>query len=132
MNGVGAPIARVSVALITRNRPKLLRGCLASWRSQSVQPFEIVVSDDSDDSTRPEVKEIAAEFETRWVPGPRRGLYANRNLAAARCGGTHVLSADDDHEHPVDLLEKCQSAIESDAAAVWCLGEVHRWTDIDK
>ena len=40
---------RLSVALLTRNRPESLRRCLASLRAQDCQPSEIIVSDDSDD-----------------------------------------------------------------------------------
>jgi len=40
---------RLSVALVTRNRPESLDRCLASLRAQDTQPFEIAVSDDGDD-----------------------------------------------------------------------------------
>jgi glycosyltransferase involved in cell wall biosynthesis len=121
---------KISIALVTRNRPEWLRRCLKSWRSQTVQPFEIVLSDDSDDSVRPEIQQIASQFEARWIAGPRRGLYANRNHVAAHCQGTHVFSADDDHEHPVDFLEKCEAALQEDSKSAWCLGEVSAWEKI--
>jgi glycosyltransferase involved in cell wall biosynthesis len=95
-----------------------------------VQPFEIVVSDDSDDSIRTVATEIAKEFEARWIAGPRRGLYANRNHVATHCHGTHILSADDDHEHPSDLLEKCLAALWEDSNSAWCLGEVLSWEEV--
>ncbi|MFM6022178.1 MAG: glycosyltransferase family 2 protein, partial [Dolichospermum sp.] len=38
----------LSIALVTRNRPESLERCLKSLRSQNVQPFEVVISDDSD------------------------------------------------------------------------------------
>lgn len=123
---------QVSVALVTRNRPDSLKRCLASWRAQSAQPFEIVVSDDSDPPLRPEIQRIAQEFHASWFPGPRRGLYANRNSVARRCNGTHVFSADDDHEHPTDFLEKCMAALEEDCAAALCVGEVLSWTDVGR
>ena len=120
----------ISVALVTRNRPASLRRCLVSWRSQTVQPFEIVISDDSDDLIRPLVQNLAAEFDARWTSGPRRGLYANRNHVASSCQGTHVFSSDDDHEHPVDFLEKCLLALKRDPHSAWCLGEVWSWKDV--
>ena len=121
---------RISVALVTRNRPQSLIRCLKSWRAQNVQPLEIVVSDDSDDAVRPEIRRIATEFGARWIGGPRRGLYANRNHVAAECQGTHVFSADDDHEHPVDFLERCLAALQTDPRSAWCLGEVYSWNEI--
>lgn len=123
---------RISVALVTRNRPDSLVRCLKSWRAQSTLPLEIIVSDDSDDAFRLEVQQIAKRFEARWIPGPRRGLYANRNFAAAQCAGTHVLSGDDDHEHPADLLEKCQAALREDSRSAWCLGEVLSWEEVGR
>ena len=121
---------KISIALVTRNRPQSLRRCLTSWRSQGVRPYEIVISDDSDDSIRTEIQHLATEFNARWVPGPRNGLYSNRNHAANQCWGTHVFSSDDDHEHPPDLLEKCLEALYEDPGSAWCLGEVWAWEKI--
>lgn len=123
---------KISIALVTRNRSDSLRRCLKSWRAQSVQPFEIVLSDDSDDSMRPEIQQIAKEFDARWIAGSCRGLYANRNHVAKHCRGTHVFSADDDHEHPIDLLEKCLAALQEAPNSAWCLGEVLSWEDIPR
>ncbi len=123
---------QISIAIVTRNRPESLERTLASWRRQTHQPSEILVSDDSDDSVRSEVKSIALRYDAVWIAGPRRGLYANRNHVVSFCNGSHFLSGDDDHEHPLDLLKKCHSAVESDARAIWCLGEVHDWSDLEK
>jgi glycosyltransferase involved in cell wall biosynthesis len=115
----------LSVALVTRNRPEILRRCLQSWRSQSVAPFEIVVSDDSDAGHADKVRALAAEFACRYLPGPRRGLYANRNVASLACQGTHILSADDDHTHPTDYVEKILATVSADPGRVWVFGERH-------
>jgi glycosyltransferase involved in cell wall biosynthesis len=115
---------KISIALVTRNRPESLRRCLQSWRAQSVQPFEIVVSDDSDDSVRPEIHQIARQYEARWIAGPRRGLYANRNRVFSACEGTHIMSADDDHTFLPGYLELCFKAVGLDPDAVWTTGEI--------
>ena len=122
----------ISIALVTRNRPDSLRRCLSSWRAQTLQPFEIVVSDDSEDAIRLEIQGIAQEFLARYIPGPRRGLYANRNHVAGHCLGTHVFSADDDHEHPSDFLEKCMEAVKQHPDSIWCLGEADSWSGVSK
>ena len=114
---------RLSVALVTRNRPEWLRQCLQSWRSQDQQPFEIIVSDDSDDSIRLEIQRLCDQFHCRWIPGPRRGLYANRNNAFRATGGTHVMSADDDHTHPSGFVGSVVGAVRSDPQAIWTFGE---------
>lgn len=111
----------LSIALVTRNRPESLHRCLASVRAQEVPPFEIVVSDDSDDPSPG--AGIAREFGARHVPGPRRGLYANRNAAALACRGTHLRTMDDDHTLPPGHLRLCLEAVARDPQSLWTAGE---------
>src|SRR3954451_20622301 len=73
---------RQSVALVTRNRPESLERTLRSVKSQDVQPWELVISDDSSEEYAPRVAEIVATFGARYIRGPQRGLYANRNHVA--------------------------------------------------
>jgi glycosyltransferase involved in cell wall biosynthesis len=113
----------VSVALVTRNRAPSLERCLESWRRQSPQPHEIVISDDSDDENAPAMEAIARRFGCRYTRGPRRGLYANRNHASLTCRGTHIVSADDDHTHPQDYVAVIRELIETDPGRVWIFSE---------
>jgi len=117
------PRIAVSVALVTRNRPRSLERCLESWRRQAVAPDEIVVSDDSDDDTAAESEEIARRYGCRYTRGPRRGLYANRNHASLECRGTHIVSADDDHTHPAGYVAVIRDLITSDLRRVWIFSE---------
>jgi glycosyltransferase involved in cell wall biosynthesis len=117
------PPISVSVALVTRNRPRSLERCLESWRRQTVHPDEIMVSDDSDDETAAVTEQIARRFGCQYTRGPRRGLYANRNHASIACRGTHILSADDDHTHPADYLAVIRELAASDARRVWIFSE---------
>src|SRR5688572_14108479 len=117
------PEIRLSVALVTRNRPESLRRCLASLRAQDPQPWEIVISDDSLDAFVEETQAVAKEFRARYVPGPRRGLYANRNAVARACRGTHVRSMDDDHTFPSGHFAQCLAAVQSRPEALWTTGE---------
>jgi len=112
---------RLSIALVTRHRPESLRRCLASVRSQDTQPFEIIISDDSDDPSAAEA--IAKEFEASHIAGPQRGLYANRNAAALACRGTHIRTMDDDHTLPPGHLRACLEAVARDPQALWTCGE---------
>ncbi len=113
----------LSVALVTRNRPRSLERTLRSLRDQDIQPSEVIVSDDSDYANIPSVREIAEGFGCDYKPGPRRGLYANRNQAACACHGSHVRSMDDDHEFPARHIAACIEAISSDPNALWMIGE---------
>ena len=123
IGALGSQEARLSIALVTRNRPDWLRKCLASWRSQVPQPFEIVISDDSDAAIEPEVQSIAREYDCRWIRGPKRGLYANRNQVAVSCTGTHIMSADDDHTHPPGFIAAVMTSIAEDPERIWIFSE---------
>jgi len=115
----------LSVGLVTRNRANSLERTLISLRSQSVQPFEVVISDDSDDIHVSAVERLTRRFGCRYVRGPQQGLYANRNYVARACTGTHVRTMDDDHEFPPGHMERCLEAVAADPAAIWVLGEFY-------
>jgi glycosyltransferase involved in cell wall biosynthesis len=114
---------RISVALVTRNRTDSLLRTLRSLIQQDVQPSEVIVSDDSDEGVAEEVKAIVERHGFRYIRGPRRGLYANRNHAASACTGTHIRTMDDDHEFPARHFHFCAEALQMDPAAVWIIGE---------
>jgi glycosyltransferase involved in cell wall biosynthesis len=129
---MSTPDIRISIAIVTRNRISSLERALCSWRRQSVQPFEIVISDDSDPEHASTVEQLAATYDCRYGRGPRKGLYANRNHVVQYCSGSHILTADDDHEHPSDYLEKIQMAVRKEPNTVWCMGELYSWQDFEK
>jgi len=113
----------LSVALVTRNRPESLNRCLKSLRSQKFQPFEVIVSDDSDPDLVPQTEAVARQWGCHYISGPHRGLYANRNHVVKACRGTHIRTMDDDHEFPKDHFEKVQQRVKSDPSSVWIIGE---------
>lgn len=115
---------KLSVALVTRNRPESLERCLQSLRSQSVQPYEVVISDDSDQDLAKEVEAIASRWDCRYITGSRRGLYANRNHVALACEGTHIRTMDDDHVLPDGHIQQCMEAVSSDPKSIWTTGEI--------
>ncbi len=115
---------KLSVALVTRNRPAGLRDTLESVRSQTMQPFEIIVSDDSDnESAMKENREIAEQLRCLYLTGPKTGLYANRNFAARHSSGTHIRTMDDDHTFPPNHFEVCLKKVEEDPGSIWIIGE---------
>ena len=114
---------KLSIALVTRNRPASLERTLKSLRAQEVQPWEVIVSDDSDANHISEVQRITLAYGCEYLTGPRLGLYANRNHVAAACRGTHIRTMDDDHEFPKNHFEECLVAIQHDLDSVWVIGE---------
>ena len=117
------PAIRLSVALVTHNRPRSLERALVSLREQDVQPWEVIISDDSDESSALAIRELARSYGCRYVRGPARGLYANRNHSALACGGTHIRTMDDDHELPPGHIDRCVEGISEDPGAVWIISE---------
>jgi glycosyltransferase involved in cell wall biosynthesis len=113
----------MSVAVVTRNRPTSLERTLQSLRAQDRQPWEVIVSDDSDDNQIEHVKRITDTFSCQYLRGPRRGLYSNRNHVALACRGTHIRTMDDDHEFPPRHFEYCLRAAAEDPASIWIIGE---------
>lgn len=122
---------RLSVSVVTYGRPDSLARTLASLRAQDVQPWEVVVSDDSGPGEAATVRAVAEQYGCRYVEGPRRGLYANRNAAALACRGTHIRTMDDDHEFPAGHFAACLAAIGEDPDAIWALGEwIPAWGEL--
>jgi glycosyltransferase involved in cell wall biosynthesis len=115
---------KLSVALVTRDRPESLERGLASLRAQNVQPFEVIVSDDSTVEYMRATRAVATKYGCIYYAAPHRGLYANRNFAAQQCRGTHIRTMDDDHILPPDHLAKCLQAVSTDPSAIWTTGEI--------
>lgn len=117
---------RLSIAIVTRNRPESLKQTLFSISQQNVQPFEIIVSDDSDQvNFQKWNKKICEKYHCLYFKGPQKGLYANRNFVAKKCSGTHFRTMDDDHEFPENHLGECVKAIEREPDTIWTLGEYY-------
>ncbi|MDJ1168125.1 glycosyltransferase [Roseofilum sp. BLCC_M154] len=117
----------ISVALVTCNLPNYLNRCLESIRSQSVQPYEIIVSDDSTPGIAPQNEQIALKWSCRYIKGPRRGLQANLNNVALACQGTHVRIVNDDHIFPEDHFKVIYDAVKQEPESVWILGEYYEY-----
>ena len=114
---------RLSVALVTRNRPDSLERTLQSLRAQTLPPYEVVISDDSGPEFADAARALAAKYGCRYERGPGRGLYANRNHAALACKGTHIRAMDDDHTFDTEHFARCFAALNADPDAVWLVGE---------
>ncbi|MDQ1910400.1 glycosyltransferase family 2 protein [Paenibacillus sp. GD4] len=100
-----------SVCICTRNRPQDLYKALKSLEQSEVPVYQIVVSDDSTDLRTKQLLE--AYFPAvRYVPGPKKGLSANRNNALRAVTGTHVLFIDDDVVLARDFFTRMKQAFQ--------------------
>ncbi|MBT8319322.1 MAG: glycosyltransferase [Gramella sp.] len=117
---------KLSIAIVTRNRPDSLFETLQSLSKQDMQPYEIVISDDSNqEDLITQNKKIAKKFKALYFKGPQKGLYANRNFVARKCSGTHFRTMDDDHYFPKGHLLKCLKAIQNEPKTIWTIGEYY-------
>ena len=99
-----------SICICTRNRPAELRRALDSIAASSLQPSQVVVSDDGDEDG------VAALVAAHPLPivyteGPRSGLGANRNHAISVATGDYLLFLDDDGALGETFLEQVESVL---------------------
>lgn len=108
----------VSVVVPTCRRPEHLRRCLERLLEQTLERFEIVVSDDGDDAATRETVEsfmgsrpgVAVSYAR---PGVRRGPAAARNRGWRLSRGELIAFTDDDCVPARDWLKRGLEAIES-------------------
>ena len=104
--------------ICTRDRPELLRKCLASITLLDPAPYELIVVDNSPaaDSTRDVVQDFPSAI---YVHEPQGGLSRARN-AGLRCATGNVIAwTDDDVTVPTRWLEAIESAFsDPDIAAI--------------
>jgi cellulose synthase/poly-beta-1,6-N-acetylglucosamine synthase-like glycosyltransferase len=95
--GHGQPLPTASVVIATRDRPTLLKRCLAALADQSVSPAAVIVVDNSrgDEATC----EVAEESGARYLVEPRQGVSRARNLGA-RAARTEIVGYLDDDAVP--------------------------------
>ncbi|WP_168210621.1 glycosyltransferase family 2 protein [Persicimonas caeni] len=100
---------KISVCLLTYNHVHMIEETLASIMDQSVDGFEIIVSDDcSTDGTWELVQQIAAGDErVRAVQPPEnRGMPGNANYAVEQSDRPYIALLHHDDIYRTDLLER--------------------------
>ncbi len=113
---------RVSVAMCTYNGARFLPEQLASIRSQTLQPYELVVCDDgSTDSTPALVEEFAqtVSFPVRWIRNERNlGSTKNFEKCIWLCTGELIALCDQDDVWMPSKLEALTGALAEDPSLV--------------
>ena len=123
----------VSVCLLTYNRADWLRNTLDSLLAQTVDDFELIISDDcSTDATETVCREYAQRDRgIRYIRNPRNlGMPGNLNMALQAASGKYVMNLHDGDIYRSDLVEKCQSALEAYPTAGFVFN-AYRTTDAD-
>ncbi len=115
---------RISIAVITYNRPALLAALLASLQSQEVSEGDeiriVVVDNAADGSARPVVERCRGRFPIDYVIEPEPGIPFARQRSVEFCAGADALVfVDDDEVAPPGWLERLLSTWrETDADVV--------------
>ncbi len=100
-------MAKISICICTMNRPTELRRCLEGIEKSSIKPYEVIVSDDSNEELVEETETITSSFkDTRYIRGPRKGVAANRNNCLDYLNGEFVSFVDDDVIISPDFLKE--------------------------
>lgn len=100
-------IYTISVAIITRNREKLLKNCLLSLSRQTILPSEVLVIDnDSTDRTKKIVTSFKKELPIRYFFEPKVGIPFARNRAFKKARGEILAFIDDDCTASITWVEK--------------------------
>ena len=98
---------RVSVLIPTLRRYPYLRMLLGQLRTQTVEPYEIIIVDQTPSEFRDQ--ELLYDFSDlplRYFTLDQAGQCSSRNLGLQKAVGDFILFIDDDDEVPSDLIEK--------------------------
>ena len=116
-----------TIAIPTFNRADWLRSCVASALSQTVESFEVVVSDNASDDATPEVLGEFDDDRLKVIRQPRNiGAIGNWNACLSAANGTYVTMLSDDDSVAPFFLARCNSLItdDRDLLLVVTLGDV--------
>jgi len=110
---------KLSVIIPTCNRNDFLSKCLdlLAPANQSIDDYEVIVTDDSKDAASKNLVQQAYHW-AQWVEGPRRGPAANRNNGAKVSGGDWLIFIDDDCLPDANILHEYKNGITDNPGAL--------------
>jgi GT2 family glycosyltransferase len=119
-------IPRVSVVVITRDRPRDLEVCLPAVLASDFGEFELVVVDQSRDSASALIVEQLARADTRvhLVRDTGTGAARARNIGTAATRSEFVVFTDDDCQPDPSWLGRLYESLRRDPTAGMAYGSV--------
>ncbi len=121
------PLPKISVCVVTCDRPDYLLSALESLDNQTYKNFEVVIADNS--ATKLDLDKLASRFSfpLRIVEPKIQTPGSARNLAAASSTGEYLLFMDDDNiaaPHELEIFSKV--AGQSDIDVFTCATQTFR------
>ena len=102
---------RISVIIVTRYRPQLLRACLVHLEQQTLAPQETIVVDSSDnDDSQAVLDDFPWVKRLRIQQAGRTSTCQARNLGIRHAKGDLIVFLDDDCMAPRDWLSRLMAA----------------------
>lgn len=129
MTGTRRAGEEISVCLLTYNHVGLIESTLRSILAQTVDGYEILVSDDcSTDGTWDRILAVAQEDRrVQPIRTPRNlGMAGNANFAVAQATRPHVALLHHDDLYREDLLEQWSGVLERHADVVFVFNQYGR------
>jgi len=105
---------KVSVIVLTHNRPEMLRQAIGSILRQTFQDFEIVLVDDASRDNTPEVIKSFGDHRIKYIRHEvNKGEAGSRNTGVTNSSGDYIAFLDDDDEWLPEKLERQMRLLES-------------------
>lgn len=114
----------VSVVIPTCNRTEHLREAIEGVRAGTLQEFEVLVMDQSDDDSTKAMVLSLGDARLHYVRVPRKGACPARNLGAAMARAELIAWLDDDCTPLPDWLERIRGAFGRDPGLQFIFGEL--------
>lgn len=105
-------ISRLTIGIPTFNRADLVCKLVQVCLSQTLPPYEIIVSDDaSDDTTLAQLETLAHPRLKILRQNPRLGMIANWNACLAACASGYFVLISDDDMISSDFTERVEATL---------------------
>lgn len=102
----------VTLAIVTRDRPRLLKQALFYASRQTYANCEVVVVDDGPVDRTEQVKAWCPSLPVRYTNTTPATIGRNRNLAAGASQAKYIAHWDDDDWYPPDRIERQVALLE--------------------
>lgn len=110
----------MSVVVSTMNRAQDIETCLKSVSHQDYPNYEIIVVDSSSEAIVEKVRQIALNYNAKYIQERQKGLSIARNKGVRESSGEIVVFTDDDAVPEASWLKEISKAFENDAIGFVC------------